>query len=103
MINTYTIDNNLIHQVSSAVFSVVDKNKFKVFIFGSTANTTATEKSDIDIGVMSVSTTPVTNQIIYDIRESLDKLPSLKSFDIINFDKASKEFKQEALKATIDL
>jgi len=54
----------------------------------------------VDIGILGQQEIPST--IFFQIEEVLDELPSLLKFDLVNFNKTSKDFQDEALK-TIDI
>mgnify|MGYP002770181465 FL=1 len=51
----------------------------EVILFGSRAKGTATERSDFDIAVSGVSN-------FYALKEAIDAIPTLYSFDVVNMD-----------------
>ncbi|TAF75075.1 MAG: nucleotidyltransferase domain-containing protein [Bacteroidetes bacterium] len=76
--------------------SLFCNQKYKLFIFGSQANRAFLSNSDIDIGVDAGR--PIESQIISKLWNKLDDLPTLYSFDIIDFQTVEERFKKVALK-----
>lgn len=68
-----------------------------IFFFGSRVRGTNSERSDIDIGI-SGRDTAVPAPALSAIREALNELPTLYSFDVVDFRKASPGFREAALK-----
>ena len=80
-----------------AIFAAhLDLGSHRVFFFGSRVQGTNSERSDIDIGVEGVREVPAA--AIIAIREELDNLPTLYTFDVVDFRKVSPGFREEALK-----
>jgi len=65
----------------------------KVYLFGSRAKGTARPNSDFDIALEWHSKIPFVT--LAKIREKLEELPTLKSFDIIDLNRVSQEFRNE--------
>ncbi|PIR43511.1 hypothetical protein COV24_02260 [candidate division WWE3 bacterium CG10_big_fil_rev_8_21_14_0_10_32_10] len=97
--NIKFISENLIKkQISNAVYKVVNRSDFDVFIFGSRVTGTNMERSDIDVGVMSKTGKKLSLSILSNIREELENIPTLYKFDTIDLNSVSHKFKKEALK-----
>lgn len=75
----------------------LDLRRYRVFFFGSRVEGTHTEKSDIDIGIDGPEEIP--GDIMVEIKEGIDKLPTLYRFDIVDFRKAAPEFREGLLKS----
>ncbi len=69
---------------------------YKLFIFGSQANRDILSNSDIDIGIDAG--VPINDSIISRLWNNLDDLPTLYSFDVIDFQTVDDKFKKVALK-----
>lgn len=83
-------------EINTIVFKYVDKTKYKVFIFGSRVSGTSRQGSDIDIGI--IGDQPIPYHILGDIKEDLDNIRTLYTFDVVDFARTTKEFQDIALK-----
>lgn len=88
-------EEKLKKEVRAAVGKYLDFKKYKVFFFGSRVREDNFEVSDIDIGIEGGEISP---EIKMNIDEEIEKIPTLYTFDIVDFNKVSEEFKKEALK-----
>ena len=88
-------EEKLKKEVRDVIGKYLDLNKYKVFFFGSRVRRDNFEVSDIDIGIDGGEISP---EIKMDIVEEIDNLPTLYTFDIVDFNKVSEDFKKEALK-----
>ena len=80
-------------EILGRIIEICKKNQVKeVILFGSRAKGTAHEKSDFDIAVSGVKD-------IEDLREQIEEIPTLYSFDIVDLD----ECKNQLLKEDIAL
>ncbi|MFH2085343.1 MAG: nucleotidyltransferase domain-containing protein [bacterium] len=77
----------------------IDLQNYQAFIFGSRTNDQGDDRSDIDIGIEGQSPLSVTK--LANLREDLDNLPTLYSFDVVDFSTVSDSFKKTA-KLAID-
>lgn len=68
----------------------------KVFLFGSRAAKTARPRSDYDLGVYGAE--PLALDAFYEIEDRLEALPTLYKIDWVDLNRASAEFRQQALK-----
>lgn len=91
--------NDYISLTKSIVLSNIDKKEFDVFLFGSRANGTFHEMSDIDIGILGkVALDVITKGKLEDaIYESIVPF----KVDIIDFNNAAEDFKKIAMKNII--
>lgn len=92
----YSADR-LAAEVRAIVAAHLDLDATRVFFFGSRVRGTNSERSDIDIGI-SAREGEVPAPALGAIREALDELPTLYSFDVVDFRKASPGFRKAALK-----
>lgn len=74
---------------------LADQN-YKLFIFGSQANREILSNSDIDIGIDAGR--PLDNMTTSKLWNKLDDLPTLYSFDVIDFQMVEDRFRKVALK-----
>jgi predicted nucleotidyltransferase len=84
-------------EILEIVGSCLDLRSYRVFFFGSRVAESNSQRSDIDIGIEGPEEIP--SRISLEIRESLDNLPTLYRFDLVDFKKVTPEFKKEALKS----
>ncbi|GAB6909958.1 DNA polymerase beta domain protein region [Desulfosarcina cetonica] len=77
------------------------EGNYRLFLFGSRAKGTGSDKSDIDIGV--ISNTRITGRQLLKIQEKLEQIPTLLKIDIVDFNSVDDEFKKIALKYTKDI
>lgn len=76
--------------------SILLERKYKLFIFGSQANRETLSNSDIDIGIDAGQ--PIDDKLFSLLWNNLDDLPTLYSFDLIDFQLVEERFKSVALK-----
>lgn len=69
----------------------------EVILFGSRADGTARSRSDFDIGILGDK--PLDAQTMFDLRDMLDELPTLYTFDVVDLNTVSARFREEALKS----
>lgn len=77
------------------------EGSYRLFLFGSRAKGTGSDKSDIDIGV--ISNTRITGKQLLKIQEKLEQIPTLLKIDIVDFNSVDDEFKKIALKYKKDI
>jgi len=83
-------------QLNRIIFKYLDKNDWTAFFFGSRVKGNNSLSSDIDIGIEGTESVPP--EVMYKIKEEIEEIPTLYSFDIIDFNIVSKNFKQKAKK-----
>ncbi len=77
------------------------EGSYRLFLFGSRAKDTSSDKSDIDIGILS--NTRITGKQILTIQEKLEQIPTLLKIDVVDFNSVNDEFKKIALKDAKDI
>lgn len=65
----------------------------EIFLFGSRAKGTATERSDIDIAVSGV-----VSHDIYELQEELENIPTLYKIDLVDLDTCKNQLLLEDIK-----
>lgn len=70
---------------------------YEVILFGSRADGTARSRSDFDIGILGDR--PLDVQTLFSLRDMLDELPTLYTFDVVDLNTVSARFREEALKS----
>jgi predicted nucleotidyltransferase len=68
----------------------------RVIVFGSRARGDFRENSDLDVAIDSGEVIPA--EVMERIREALDELPTLVTFDVVDLNAVSKSFREEILK-----
>ena len=79
----------------------IDVTKYQLFIFGSRATNTGNDHSDIDIGILGEK--PLSSNTMYSIKDEIENLPTLYSFDLVDFSTVTPTFRQIALKNIIKI
>ena len=74
----------------------VDLNAYQIFIFGSEAGSDRDNRSDIDVGILGPE--PIPGSVMERIREALERLRTLRAFDVVDFARADESFKAVALR-----
>lgn len=67
---------------------------YSIFLFGSRADGSAHERSDIDIGIEGPA--PVPQEAFALIQEELEEAPTLYSVDVVDFRRVPEKFRQVA-------
>ena len=87
--------NSLRVAIRESIQKFLDLNIYEVFIFGSEASGIADRRSDIDIGILGPE--PVSGSVMQRIRDDLETLRTLRTFDVVDFNRVDESFKAEAL------
>lgn len=74
---------------------------YRLFLFGSRAKDISSDRSDIDIGILS--DTRITAKQLLTIQEKLEQIPTLLKIDVVDFNAVDDEFKKIALKDAKDI
>ncbi len=75
--------------------------KYRLFLFGSRVEGAHHSRADIDIGILAdQSIDPIK---LANIREEIDRIPTLLKIDFVDFSSVSREFRQIAMKKTKDI
>lgn len=76
-------------EILGKIIEICKKNEVKeAILFGSRAKGTAHEKSDFDIAVLGVND-------IEEIREQIEEIPTLYSFDIVDLEECTNQLLKE--------
>jgi predicted nucleotidyltransferase len=67
---------------------------YRIFLFGSRAQGTAHERSDIDIGIEGPG--PVSLEALSEIQEELDEAPTLYTIEVVDFTRVPEKFRRVA-------
>jgi predicted nucleotidyltransferase len=81
--------------IRESVRACLDLERYQLFIFGSEASGVADRRSDIDIGILGPQ--PVPGAVMQRIRQDLDTLRTLRSFDVVDLSIVDESFRAEAL------
>lgn len=84
-----------LNEIQNAIKRASTGRNIQAYLFGSRATGTNRFNSDWDIAITSDST--ISGCELEAIRESLEALPTLHSFDVIDFNTVSDDFKKIAL------
>ena len=74
----------------------LDMNRYRVYLFGSGSTGTALRSSDIDLGIEGDER--VSGRVMVRIREELERLRTLRRFDLIDLADMDESFRNTALK-----
>ena len=97
MENVNSSIQGLVEKVYRIICSHVDPKEFEIFLFGSWANGTAKNYSDIDIGILGKC--KVDNGVMIRIQAELEEVNTLYKIDIVDFsENTDNKFKEIALK-----
>jgi predicted nucleotidyltransferase len=77
------------------------KSNYRLFLFGSRAQRTHDEKSDIDIGIISQA--PITGKQMMAIQDKIEQIQTLLKIDVVDFNSVEAGFKEIALKHIVDI
>ena len=89
----YPLDK-LKKELTEIIGGHLDLVKYKVFFFGSRVIGKGNDRSDIDIGIEGPA--PIPWQIMLEIREKLEELPTLYKIDVVDFSSVSHDFYEVA-------
>lgn len=81
------------NEISKVVFRYLDKKEWKVFFFGSRVRGDNFISSDIDIGIEGPA--KLSPHIMFAIKEELEDIPTLYTFDLVDFQSLDEDFKNE--------
>jgi predicted nucleotidyltransferase len=94
-----------IAQVARAAAGIIHRmltdRTYGVLLFGSWASGSAGERSDIDIGI--VGPTPVDASVLCDIRDAVEKLPTIYTIDIVDLQRVGPDFRSAMMAGAIEV
>lgn len=82
--------NELKRDIPAIASKYFDTKSTKLFIFGSRATNKGDDRSDIDLGIESKNLIP--QESVYKFKEELENLPTLYTFDVVDFSQVSDSF-----------
>ncbi|OGC22896.1 hypothetical protein A2291_00120 [candidate division WOR-1 bacterium RIFOXYB2_FULL_42_35] len=94
--NNEILTNDLKNKIVAVINKRLRLPHYKLFIFGSHVDGTATERSDIDVGVEAPEKIPVAEKL--EIEDELSDLPILQKIDFVDFNDIGDGFRRVALK-----
>jgi predicted nucleotidyltransferase len=74
----------------------LDPQAYRFFLFGSEAEGTARPGSDVDVGILGPE--PVPPRIMQAIRAELERLRTLRPFDVVDFRRVDERFRAVTLR-----
>ena len=89
-------EEKLRKEIIGIIGRYLDLNKYKVFFFGSRVRGDNFERADIDLGIEGSE--EISGKVILEIKEEIEKIPTLYKIDVVDFKTVSEKFKKEALK-----
>jgi predicted nucleotidyltransferase len=84
----------LAREVASIVKHTTRSPAYRLFLFGSHVSGEAGPRSDIDIGIEGPA--PLNGQAMQAIREACERLPTLRTIDLVDFASVRPEFRRDA-------
>lgn len=91
---------DVVRAVSAIVRATLRDPAFRVVLFGSWATGQAWPRSDIDIGIDGPE--PVDTRALSEIRDSVDRLRTLYTVDLVDLRLASAEVRRHALETAFE-
>lgn len=82
-------------QIKEIFGRYLDLSRYKVFFFGSRVTGKGDDRSDIDVGILGEQ--PVTDEALDRIKHDIEGLPTLYTFDVVDFATVRDRFKKVAL------
>jgi predicted nucleotidyltransferase len=83
------------HAIRDSIRRHLDLESHQIFLFGSEATGAAGQTSDIDVGILGPR--PIPGSVVERIRQELDTLRTLRTFDVIDFSRVDDAFRSAAL------
>lgn len=80
------------------IVNIINKRlagNYKILLFGSWAKGDALETSDIDIGILGDKDAP--QNLMAEIRQEIDNLPTLRKIDVVDLNLVEDNFKNSVL------
>lgn len=96
MSTTNTTKIDYVALVKAIVLSYIDKNKYRVFLFGSRACGNARKFSDIDVGIMGNEA--LSSIVQFEIEQAIDESIVPFKVDLVDFFNVDSTFKKEVFK-----
>ena len=93
-----------INTILTSIYSIVEENiecEYQLFLFGSRASGTNSEKADIDVGIIPEQS--LSSKQIQTIKGRIEEIPTLLKIDFVDFTTVNDDFKSVALKETKEI
>ncbi len=74
---------------------------YRCFFFGSRVEGTHRERSDIDVGILGSA--PLTLEKLFEIKDAMERIPTLFKIDVVDFMRARRDFRAVALEHTEEI
>lgn len=84
----------IVQEVVKIVRRSLPKETYRIFLFGSWASLESLPTSDIDIGIQGPA--PVDDLVMAQIREQIDRLPTLRKIDLVDLRSVEDRFREKA-------
>jgi len=91
--------NNILIEIVCIFKKYICINEYEIFLFGSRASDLASDRSDIDIGILGSQPLPLAT--LNDIKAEIEEIKTLYSIDIVDFASVTEDFKEIALKKRV--
>lgn len=85
----------ILQEILKIIRRHLPEKDFRILLFGSWAKESAEPTSDIDIGILGERN--VDDFVLLRIKEEVGGIPTLRSVDIVDLNKADEKFKKEVL------
>ncbi len=85
----------ILQEILKIIRRYLPEKDFKIFLFGSWAKESAEPTSDIDIGILGEKN--MDDFVLLRIKEEAGGIPTLRSVDIVDLNKADERFRKEVL------
>jgi predicted nucleotidyltransferase len=95
MVLAHYSEAKLRKQLKNLLSKYIDTNTHIPIFFGSRVNGKATDRSDIDLGILG--NTPLDSKTLGLIKDGVENLPILYKIDVVDFATVSENFRQVAL------
>ena len=90
-----------LHEIARVLKALLPPGGYGAVLFGSRATGHARRGSDWDIGLVGPS--PVDGALRQRVRDALEDLPTLHSFDVVDLATVPDAFREEAMKTAVRL
>lgn len=94
------LDDQLLQTVKDILFSVIPKDAYKAYIFGSRATGNARKFSDIDIGIEGAK---LSIETYFNLKDAFEESDIPYTIDIVEMNETSESFQQVARQKVINL
>ncbi|MBI4656596.1 MAG: nucleotidyltransferase domain-containing protein [Elusimicrobia bacterium] len=93
------MENNYLEQIKDLVLRFLNREKVRIFLFGSRARKDNYLSSDVDIGILPYGSFDENKMVL--LKEKIENLNIPYKIELLDFRYVSKDFKKEAFKNII--